>query len=163
MKQEKNNLNFNGEIPITPGYRKMKFGGIYNGENKQPFEKGSTSTGTEVIIVYLSNESGACYKDSFFLTPKARPKLLGVYFQLFGKALTESFNSVEEMVEFLNNKYNGKYAENDYFNMKICGEISNQGTLFCQLPFSGAIIKDPNFVERDFTTEEEKIFVRQRV
>jgi len=32
--KEENNLNFGGEIPITPGYRKLRFRGIYKGEEK---------------------------------------------------------------------------------------------------------------------------------
>lgn len=157
---EENVLDFSNNTEteqLTPGYRSVRF---YNKEEK-PFHVGTTKNGTSLLKLYVGNKGGSFYYESIHLTPKALPKLKSLYFALFKQPLTQSFKTIEELCEHLNDKFLEKYNENSYFNLKLQGEYSNQGVVFCQLPFNVTFITDSNFKERDFTTNEMDFYIKK--
>jgi hypothetical protein len=157
-------LDFGAETKdgkITPGFRTLKFGGYLNEEKKLAFESGVTGTGTKLVRVYISNNNHTV-GDSFFLSSVAMPKLKNLYFELFGEHLNKSFKTVQELVDFLNEKFYNIYTEDTTFNLKVAGEKNGIGVTYCQLPFKNVIIKDKSFVDRDFTEKEALYFIKQK-
>jgi len=164
--EEKNKdiLDFGSKIEdksIKPGFRKLKFGGVYAEETKKPFEAGVTTSGNNLIKLYLTNGI-YCIYDSLFLSAVAIPKLKNLYFELFNEQLTQKFGSIQELVNHLNQKFEEKYPENPEFHVKLTGEVMMTGTMYCQLPFQQVFVKGDNFVDRDFTEQEARFFIKKK-
>lgn len=84
--------------------------------------------------------------EKFYLTEPALPRLQYLHFSLYGKRIEKDFSN-EEFTKYLNTLFEKKSVP---LNLKVGGEIADNGKVYARLVFNNFVIDGENFEEGAF-------------